>query len=1193
MAKTARQTAIFGVEDWKRLYQTFREADFQSYDFETLRKSFIDYLRVYYPETFNDYIESSEFIALLDVIAFMGQSLAFRNDLNARENFLDTAERRDSVVRLANLVSYTPKRNTAAQGFLKVFSVSTTENLVDFNGINLQNVTVDWNDPTNPNWLEQFTLIINAALTDSQKFGRPGNSQTILGVKTDEYSVNLVPGFLPVLTYNSTVDGVNMPFEAVSSTSIGRDYVYEPSPRPSAAFNVLYRNDQLGFGSNNTGFFFLFKQGNLQNQDFNLAEALQNRTVDINIEGCNDDDHWLYKIDNVGSIESEWIFSENIYAAALEQLAPNQRKIYGITSRANDQITLTFGDGVFSEIPVGLFRAYVRASNGLQYIINPEEMQSIPLSISYISRIGRVETITFSCGITQPVSNAQARETIEQIKQRAPARYYTQNRMVNGEDYNNFPFTLYNSIIKSKAVARSAIGTSRYIDLTDVTGKYSSTNIYASDGMIYQQNLLPTFEFEWLDRNDIVDVLVNSVEPALAGREITQFYYNFFERPNLSNLGIAWEQSTTQVNETTGYFYNTMTGLPVPIGTGSSSNTKYITRSALVKFVPPPGFYFDGNNRLQPGTPTRANDKLVIWATTISVVGDGTNRGLGNLSDGTGPVILNNFVPGGARPEQVIPVFVTDLPQSVEQSMLQQIELYRDFGIGYNNLTSTWYVITSSNLSPTNDFSLGNAQNTSGASLDQSWLIKFVTDGRTYTVTSRALNYTFASVIETRFFFDGNQKVYDVRTGSTVSDFVRVLKSNSRPDSNEPLSSDVLMEIIAQPVQDDGFVNDYEVAVSYRDSDGDGVADDPDFFNTIVAPSVGRPLVFLQQTVDFDNLERYLPVSEGLVNSQFANIAEIEFVKTEFPNGQVFYAYSTDLFYVLSVTTQNRVDTRTLIPTNEYRVYVGRPSLAFQYRHNSPLTNVINPGATNIIDIYVVTQQYYTQYQNYVRDTTDTVPEPAPDTIDQLTTSYSKLNDFKMISDNVVLNSVVFKPLFGVKAAPELRGIIKIVRAPNSTASISEIKSRVVSSINEYFTIDKWDFGDSFFFSELSAYLHEQLGTIISSVVLVPLSPTSSFGDLYEIRSAPNEIFVNSATVADVEVIDALTQSNIRSQTPVSGLYPLTAVGRSTFGPSTGTGVTSQPISGSYSGVSNGSTRSSIPSGGGSTRSSTPSGGGY
>ena len=112
MATTTRQTVIFGVEDWKRIYQTYREADFQSYDFETLRKSFVDYLRLYYPETFNDYIESSEFIALLDVMAFMGQALAFRTDLNTRENFLDTAERRDSVIKLANLVSYTPLRNT-------------------------------------------------------------------------------------------------------------------------------------------------------------------------------------------------------------------------------------------------------------------------------------------------------------------------------------------------------------------------------------------------------------------------------------------------------------------------------------------------------------------------------------------------------------------------------------------------------------------------------------------------------------------------------------------------------------------------------------------------------------------------------------------------------------------------------------------------------------------------------------------------------------------------------------------------------------------------------------------------------------------------------------------------------------------------------------------------------------------------
>jgi len=54
---------------------------------------------------------------------------------------------------------------------------------------------------------------------------------------------------------------------------------------------------------------------------------------------------------------------------------------------------------------------------------------------------------------------------------------------------------------------------------------------------------------------------------------------------------------------------------------------------------------------------------------------------------------------------------------------------------------------------------------------------------------------------------------------------------------------------------------------------------------------------------------------------------------------------------------------------------------------------------------------------------------------------------------------------------------------------------------------------------------------------LVPNDLLKSFGDLYEVRCQPNEIFVSAATVDDVEIISALTQSNIRSQSTVSGIY--------------------------------------------------------
>jgi len=1134
MAKTTRQTSIFGVEDWKRIYQTYREADFQSYDFETLRKSFIDYIRLYYPESFNDYIESSEFIALLDVMAFMGQAGSFRNDLNTRENFLDTAERRDSVNRLAELVSYTPKRNTAAQGFLKVQSISTTEGVVDFTGVNLSNITVNWNDTTNENWLEQFTVIVNAALDNTQRVGRPANSQTILGVQTDEYAINLLQGFLPVIPFTSTVNGTAMGFEAVCATTQNKTFIYEPSPAPNGAFNILYRNDKQGYASANTGYFFLFKQGSLQDLDFNLGERISNRVVNVNIEGINNEDTWLYQLDSNGNIQNEWEKVENIYTGAVEELTPEQRRYFSISSRTNDQINLNFGDGVFSSIPVGSFRTYVRASNGLSYIINPDEMQNVTISIVYVSRNGRNETLTFTCALTQPVSNAANRENINDIKQRAPARFYTQNRMVNGEDYNNFPYTLYSTIIKSKAVNRSSIGTSRYLDLVDITGKYSSTNVFASDGMIYENTAVPSFTFTFVDQNDITDVIVNQVEPVLASRGMQEFYYENFIRPSLSGLNLNWSQSTTSNNETTGFFRFVASGAPAPVGPQASDNKKYIAKGGLVKFTPPSGQYFTATNRLATGSPTLPGDKMVLWATVTALELDGTNFGVGNNADGTGPVTLNNFIPTNAVPTEVIPNFVTDLPVAIETTMRENIELYRDFGLGYDNTSETWYVITSTNLNSATTFSLTNAQNTSGTGLDNSWLVAFETDGVTYTVSSRSLQRFWASVLETRFFYDGTQKVYDPKTGTVINDFINVLKTNNLPDTSSTLNSDEVLDIIDQPVEADGFVDDFRVRISYKDSDNDGIPDNPDYFQTLVAPTVNpnNKRIYLQQTVDFDNLERYLPLSEGTVIGSFATKSAIELVKSEYADKQVFYAYTDEKFYQLSVDFEG---TRTIAEVTGYETYTGRQGLYFQYRHNAPLSRRIDPGTTNIIDLYLVTQSYYIAYQNFIRDSTGTVAEPAKPTIDELTTSYSTLDQYKMISDNIILNSVTFKPLFGTKAAVELQATIKCVKNTASTASVSEIKSQVVSAMNTYFTIDNWDFGDTFFFSELSAYLHDRLGSIISSVVLVPTDPLKSFGDLYEIRSQANEIFVNAATVNDVQVIDALTGTQLRTA-PNSGV---------------------------------------------------------
>jgi hypothetical protein len=78
---------------------------------------------------------------------------------------------------------------------------------IHLNGFNLSNVPVLWNDPANPNWLEQYNTIINAALINTQRVGSPANSAQILGVKTDEYTLQIPAGTIPAVPFSTVVNG--------------------------------------------------------------------------------------------------------------------------------------------------------------------------------------------------------------------------------------------------------------------------------------------------------------------------------------------------------------------------------------------------------------------------------------------------------------------------------------------------------------------------------------------------------------------------------------------------------------------------------------------------------------------------------------------------------------------------------------------------------------------------------------------------------------------------------------------------------------------------------------------------------------------------------------------------------------------------------------------------------------------------
>jgi len=1121
MATSSRQSGLFGVNDWKAIYETFREADFRSYDYETLRKSFIDYIRLYYPETFNDYIESSEFVALLDVMAFMGQGLAFRNDLNTRENFIDTAERRDSVVKLADLVSYTPKRNTCASGFLKVASMRTTENLRDSNGVNLSNTPISWNDPSNQNWLDQMNTIFNATMVDSQRIGRPGNTSDILGVTTSEYGIRIPDNTLPIVPFTTQVDAQGMNFELVSATSLDQNYVYEIPPAPTGKLNMLYRNDKLGFGSPNTGFMFFFKQGSLQPYNFNFQQQISNQTINVDIEGVNETDTWLYQVDPNNTL-GLWKEVENVYADAYLQTESSEKKIFSVGSRANDEVTYVFGDGVFSEMPVGKFRAYVRSSNALTYTIDPSEMNGVTVAITYISRVGNTETLSLQLGLPVAVTNAQGRESLAAIKQRAPTRYYTQNRMVNGEDYTNFPYTLYNSIIKSKAINRSSIGVSKNLDLLDPTGKYSSTNSFGDDGALYQDSAEGFLTLQVTNTSDIIQFFTDDLASVLALNRANQYYIQNYTRYAYPGTGggttLYWKTSSVDSSSETGYFYS-LTGtveMPQPLGTFTTTNAKYVTTGALLKFVAPAGSYFDADNRLISGVAT-GGEKDYIWSTVLNVVGDGNNNGEGKFANGQGPVTLNGYVPNGVTMTDIIPVFDNSLSSTIIQQASLKIELQQDFTLIFNN-----------------SLLINQERWSIGASSNVNYFVKFTSLGNNrYTVTYRSLTYYFGSVADTRFTFNKDELVYDPFTGKIIQDFINMLGINTVFNTTKALGADTKVNILGQTVESDGYVNDFQVEVAATDVNNGQLILNPDFFNDITGfinngANTGV-YVFFRTITDPVNLTRQLIVASTDIVYAYGTKNQVEIVKYEFAVGQLFYAFTDNKFYKSvqdpTVTTPSYIMTEQL----DYSVKAGRQGLDYQYRHNANNTTRIDPATTNIIDLYLVTQAYNTAYTNYIKDTTNTVKKPNQPTLNELNTAYPKVQDFKMLSDSVILNSVTFKPLFGAKADQSLRATIKVVKSQTTNASNSEIRSSVLSTIDTYFDINNWNFGDTFFFSELSAYLHEQIGELVSSVILVSDDPEKLFGDLYEIKCRPYEIFVNAAATEDIVIVPALTPATMQS----------------------------------------------------------------
>jgi hypothetical protein len=447
-------------------------------------------------------------------------------------------------------------------------------------------------------------------------------------------------------------------------------------------------------------------------------------------------------------------------------------------------------------------------------------------------------------------------------------------------------------------------------------------------------------------------------------------------------------------------------------------------------------------------------------------------------------------------------------------------------------------------------------------------------------INSRGLRYVFESVRAVQWFDNGKRGLAQ-ETAEAVTDTVRVLPVNQ--DISDPVTGlgaivqDALHAALAAGVSatalapianldfainsrsyslgqnydltidrlwmyTDGTPETRRTTVVLTDNSGDGYPDQPDLFYKVTSNKIQSVYLFWTNQVNPPYEEPLYTVvayeTDLLMNADATQaIGTIAFVLTSSVSyifDQTFWVYNGSVFGWQQNTTSFRaargrgpnVAARWVSASNSLLPYSS--AISFEWMHYAPTDNRINPSQTSIIDVFVLTYAYDSAVRQWITNGASLVDEPPAPTELQLAVDFASLETYKMFSDEIIWRPVTYVYLFGASADPSLQAQFKVVRVANSAVSDGEIQSQIIAAINAFFAISLWDFGETFYFTELAAYVHQQLVGLISSFVIVPKTANAAFGDGFEISCNADQIFISTAQISDILMIQSNTPSNLR-----------------------------------------------------------------
>ena len=98
-----------------------KQVNYLNKDFSDFRDNLIEFAKVYFPNTYNDFNESSPGMMFIEMAAYVGDVLSYYIDTQFRESLLAYAEEKRNVYNIAQSFGYKPKTTSPASVVLDVF----------------------------------------------------------------------------------------------------------------------------------------------------------------------------------------------------------------------------------------------------------------------------------------------------------------------------------------------------------------------------------------------------------------------------------------------------------------------------------------------------------------------------------------------------------------------------------------------------------------------------------------------------------------------------------------------------------------------------------------------------------------------------------------------------------------------------------------------------------------------------------------------------------------------------------------------------------------------------------------------------------------------------------------------------------------------------------------------------------------